>query len=87
MRLILLVLISLSAYSNTQDYPAYESLNNEDKIDYLWSLYLDQNLDPILLHQDTFVPKDLTISSQLRLKTMLNSFSAIKDAEEVTVKG
>lgn len=87
MKYILLLILCISAYASTQDFPSYSSLSHEEKVDYLWSLYLDLELDPILLHQEKFYPKDLSISSQLRLKTMINSFRGIKNTEEVFIKG
>jgi hypothetical protein len=84
---LILIIFSLGLYANSQDYPAYHLLDNEEKVDYLWSLYLDEELDPVLLHQNIFNPKELSVTSQLRLKAMLNSFRIIKDTEVIYIKG
>lgn len=89
MRILLVLLLSFNVFASSSDYPEFHLLDQEGKVDYLWSLHLDHKLSPFDLFQAPLDQNELSISSKLRLKTMINSFSAQKSLslEKVNIEG
>lgn len=73
MRIILLCFLMLNiAIANDVDFPEFDTLSSDEKVEYFWSQHLDQELDAIHFHMNVAHLKDLQIINQLRLEKLLS---------------
>lgn len=70
--LLIAILTTLSVYANDVDFPEFSQLDADGKVEYFWSQHLSHQLDPIHFQSNLAHLKELSITNQLRVRTILD---------------
>lgn len=85
MKLILLSLLLLNlSFASDVDFPDFEELNADEKVEYFWSQHLNEELDVFHFNMNVEHLKEIDIVNQLRLEKILSSLG-LKNSMSILV--
>jgi hypothetical protein len=87
MKLLILLLLSVQSLSFAQDTSDYNLETSSGQIDYLWSLYSADNLDPVQFHSLASIinSSDISRIDSLKFKQMKRSFLGNKSNPQTEI--